>query len=566
VTARVRLLGPPRLEGFTESHPSPRGQKSWALFARIALAERPVSRRELIDELFTEANDPLGALRWCLADLRRALQNSGLFRGDFLSLSRTGMSVDAWELIDGTLPPDEIGGYFLDGLSLRDSPGFETWLLLARGHLRARSLEELRREALALLGAGDTKRSSAVAGRAAALEPLDEDAQELFLRSLVADGRPGLAALHLASCEATFAREGLTISPALRAAVRVGDDRPRGRLQAGVVASSLLRAGNDALDAGSVDAGIETLRRAAEEATISSDERLRVDVLMSLGSALVHATRGFDGEGAIILHRAMALARGLGDDPRVAECLRELAFIDVQAGRHTSAERSIREATAIADSSGDGALIAGVLAIAGMNSADQGRHDVAIAQLSRSSRVAHEASRPRQEAWSLGVLARSLLLSGDVDASLDAADASIQLCRRERWNAFLPWPQSWRANALLELGRNDEATEVAQEAFALACELGDPCWEGMAARSLALLSLNAGDLSSAHEWIDDARTRCNRIQDRYVWVSAYVDLAHIQIVAHGESPTVESLASRLYADAIRFDLPEFAQWATSYKT
>ena len=54
------------------------------------------------------------------------------------------------------------------------------------------------------------------------------------------------------------------------------------------------------------------------------------------------------------------------------------------------------------------------------------------------------------------------------------------------------------------------------------------------------------------------------IQDRYVWVSAYVDLAHIQILSHRQSPVVESLASQLYADAIRFDLPEFAQWALTY--
>jgi DNA-binding SARP family transcriptional activator len=565
VNARVRLLGPPRLEDPTGSHPSPRGQKSWALFARVALAERPVSRRELVDELFTEANDPLGALRWCLADLRRALHDSELFRGEFLSLSRSKISVDVWELIEGTLSPDEIGGSFLEGLSVRDCPGFDTWVMLTRGHLRARSLEELRREALALLGTGQTERSSAVAGRAATLEPLDEDAQELFLRSLVADGRPGLAALHLAACEATFAREGLIISAALRAAVRLGGDRPRGRLQSGVVASSLLRAGSDALDAGSVDAGIETLRRAAEEATISSDEGLHIDVLMTLGAALVHATRGFDGEGAIILHRGMALARSLGDTARVAECLRELAFIDVQAGRHTSADRSLSEARILAEASGDGALMAGVLAIAGMNLADQGRHQEAIAHLNRSVEIAHEASRPRQEAWSIGVLARSLQLSGGVGLSLAAADASIRMCERERWNAFLPWPQSWRANALLELGRLDEATETAQKAFALACELGDPCWEGMAARSLALLSLQARDLPSAYQWIHDAKTRCNRIQDRYVWVSAYVDLAHLQIVSHHKSSAIEPLASKLHSDAIRFDLPEIAKWAEAYQ-
>lgn len=34
---------------------------------------RPVLRRVLAAEMFGEANDPLAALRWSLADLRRAL-------------------------------------------------------------------------------------------------------------------------------------------------------------------------------------------------------------------------------------------------------------------------------------------------------------------------------------------------------------------------------------------------------------------------------------------------------------------------------------------------------------
>lgn len=564
MTARVRLLGPPQLEGFDESHPSPRGQKSWGVFARIALAERPISRHELIDELFTEANDPLGALRWCLADLRRALQRPEILRGDLLTLARGDFAVDVWELIDGELGARDLGGQFLEGVSVRDSPAFDTWLMLTRAHLRSRSLEELRREALALLGAGRTFTASEVAGRAAALEPFDEDAQELFLRALVADGRPGLATLHLASCTANFSLEGLRISPALTAAVRNSIERPRSRLRAGIVASSLMRSGTDAINAGSIDAGIETLRRAADEITSSSDQHLHFDILLTLGAALVHATRGFDGEGAIILHRAMAIARTLGDGSRVAECLRELAFIDVQAGRHSSAQRAIDEAGRLAEGTADDALTAGVLAIAGMNAADQGRHGNAVDLLTRSADLANRADRPRQQAWSLGVLARSLLLGGEIERSLTASEESIRLCARERWNVFLPWPQSWRASALLELGRFAEASELAQRAFALACELGDPCWEGMAARSLALIALRMGHDATAQDWINEARVRCNRIQDRYVWVSAYVDLAYLQIASQLQSPMVDSLASRLYADAVRFDLPEFERWAAAY--
>ena len=46
------------------------------------MTERPLSRRELSAELFPSAVDPLGALRWCLAGLRRALGSAEAFAGD----------------------------------------------------------------------------------------------------------------------------------------------------------------------------------------------------------------------------------------------------------------------------------------------------------------------------------------------------------------------------------------------------------------------------------------------------------------------------------------------------
>ena len=121
-----------------------------------------------------------------------------------------------------------------------------------------------------------------------------------------------------APCEAAFAREGIVTSAALRAAVRPPAVAPSAGLRAGVVAGSLLRAGTAALDAGSADGGIETLRRAAEEAERASDPLLHADVLRTLGSALVHSVRGFDGEGAVTLHRALAAATPAGSQPLAA--------------------------------------------------------------------------------------------------------------------------------------------------------------------------------------------------------------------------------------------------------
>jgi DNA-binding SARP family transcriptional activator len=561
VNLRVRLLGRPRIEdAHGQPRQPPRGQKSWALLARVALAERPLTRGALAAELFGEADDPLGALRWCLADLRRCCGDPQLLRGDALRLAADSIWLDVRALWDGLLPAAEIGGTLLDGVEPRNCPAFDVWLILARGRCHARSMEELRNAALRLVAAGDAEAATDPAGRAAAADPLDEGAQELFLRTLVAAGHPARAAVRLASCEAAFAKEGLIPSPALRAAAQPPAAAPRAGLRASAVARSLLRAGTAALDAGSADAGIETLRRAAEEAARARDPLLHADVLRALGTALVHSVRGFDGEGAVVLHRALAIAKDAGSGGLTAGILRELAFADVQAGRHASAARALRGA-----SSADPELTAGVLAIRGMNEADQGHHDVAVKLLDASAQTAAAAGRRRQEAWSVGIMARSLLLAGEAEQARGAAERSIEICDADRWNAFLPWPQALRAHCLAAAGRWAEAHDDAEQAFALACQLGDPCWEGMAGRALALQALHDGDPAAAGDWIIDARRRCDRVPDRYVWVSGFVALGQLEIAASQQPELVGPLARRLYQDALRMDLPEFVAWALVYQ-
>jgi hypothetical protein len=56
----------------------------------------------------------------------------------------------------------------------------------------------LRHAALRLLAEGKAEAAAEVAGRAAGLDRLDEAAQELFLRTLVAAGHPARAAVHAA--------------------------------------------------------------------------------------------------------------------------------------------------------------------------------------------------------------------------------------------------------------------------------------------------------------------------------------------------------------------------------
>jgi DNA-binding SARP family transcriptional activator len=561
VKPRVRLLGRPSIEGDGQPLRQPRGFKSWSLLARVALTERASSRRELAAELFDNADDPLGALRWSLADLRRSLELPDALRGDPLDLTPGEVWLDVWALEDGSLPTADIGGGLLDGVDLRHCPGFDTWLLLARSQIAARSMEELRDRALKALATGDAEAATAIAGRAAALVPLDDAAQELFLRTLVAAGHEGRASLHLAQCVATFAREGLEPSPALRAAARGRGSRPGTGLRASIVARSLLRAGSAALSAGAADAGVETLRRAAEEAERARNPALEAEVLSALGGALVHAVRGFDGEGAVVLHRALVLARAGQRSDIAAETLRELAFVDVMAGRHASAERALREAWDQSGTGADDALRAGILAIQGMNAADRGRHVTAAALLTESADTAGRTGNRRQETWSRGLLARSLFLSGEVDSARAAAQVSIDQARHERWLAFLPWPQAVLAHVLVEEREWDAAREHAEEAFALACELADPCWEGMAARAIGIIETHAGNYAAARRWITGARNRSDRVSDPYAWVSVYIGLADLELSVREGNEGVGSAAARLRDSAVRADLPEFLAWA-----
>jgi DNA-binding SARP family transcriptional activator len=162
MTLKVRLLGRPRIEDADGRPGRPaRGQKSWAL---LALADRPPTRAELAAELFGEADDPLGALRWGLADLRRCTGDPALLRGDPVRVGDQDLWIDVRALLAGALPAAEIGGTLLDGVELRNCPAFDLWLMLARGRCSARSAEELRRAALSLLGTGDAEAPSSPPG------------------------------------------------------------------------------------------------------------------------------------------------------------------------------------------------------------------------------------------------------------------------------------------------------------------------------------------------------------------------------------------------------------------
>lgn len=521
----VRLLGPPAIERDGQPLRSPRGRKAWALLSYVLLAERPPSRRYLAEMLFGDADDPLGALRWTLAELRRAVGNSLALRGDPVVATLGPDAVVDIHLVTreyaDTSPLLDIAGELLDGMDLSSSPAFESWLLVERHRLSALLEARLRQAAVALLATGRASAAIAYAARAVASNPLDEGSHELLVRSMAMTGDRSAALRQITICEDILRRElGIDASAALRDAASTGADSPMVPALGGrAAAASQLEAGRAAIVAGAVDAGLQCLRRAVGEADRCHDTTLHGRALAALGGALVHATRGRDEEGSIVLHEAIELATRAGDRATAITSHRELGFVEVQAGRRTTAENWLAKAQALAETDEE---LAPILGVRGMNASDRGDYPAALEHLGASAERADRCADHRQQAWSLSLLGRAHLLRGERSQAIAVLARSLELVYQQRWMAFLPWPQTLRAELALAAGDLDGAADGLEQAWSLACQLGDPCWEGMAARGLGLLNTSRGEHDSAADWLAEAASRSTRIPDRYQWVHAHV--------------------------------------------
>ena len=540
-SVEVRLLGPPRLLKKGEARGGPRGRKGWAVLARLALSSRPLARSEIAELLFPDAEDPLGALRWTLAEVRRALGREDIFRGDPLDRPED-LRVDVSLLAgDGgeAVRIAEDAGELLAGWDFPGCPEFESWLAAERRRVQARVEAHLRGAAMQALAAGDAPEAVRLAGRAVALNPLDEALQELLVRSLARSGDRTAAEEQVRRFARLLAEAlGATPSPAIRAAV---EDAPVTRRAAApaspATASVLLESGKAAIDAGAFDAGIQALRRAIP----LCEGAQRATALLRLGSALVHGLRGRDEEGAVHLHEAAQLSRHAGEVGVAVAALRELAFIDVQAGRVATADARLAEAARLAGE--DDQLRCGVLAIQGMSLSDRDLQPEAMRSLQASIDAAERAGDRRQAIWSRALMGRSALLGGDLPRAAGLFAESIDACRRERWLAFLSFPLAMAGEVAMASGEPERARELFEESFALGCEIGDPCWEGLGASGLARLAMARGDAAAAWEQVSDAHRRCLRHPDLYVWIHAWVLLAVIDI-ARQAGRTSEGIAAR----------------------
>ena len=186
-----------------------------------------MSRQVLADELFSEADDPMGALRWSLAELRRRTGLVDAFEGNPVSCALgAGTTADVTDVAAGVLTDDIPEGRFLEGIEVKGSPGFESWLLIERQRVDGEVLSALREATLRALSGRQFDLAVALAGAMLRQAPLDESSHVLLVKALASSGDPDAAIRQANASEALFFAElGVTATAAIRA-----DCAPRHRL------------------------------------------------------------------------------------------------------------------------------------------------------------------------------------------------------------------------------------------------------------------------------------------------------------------------------------------------
>ena len=229
----IRLLGPPRIESAGTAPRQPRGRKAWAVLAYLALQPGGTGRARTAALLFPDAEDPLGALRWNLSELRRTLGAESVGGDPLRLVLPAGWNCDVLAALQpaGDADPRTFDGELLEGLAFEECPAFESWLEDQRHRLENSVLTLLYEASLAALAAGRADDAVDLATRALHLDPFNADCHAVLIKALVSLGEYRRAREQADKCRELYRRElGLGVPAEVRRAL--SDAAPAGRARA----------------------------------------------------------------------------------------------------------------------------------------------------------------------------------------------------------------------------------------------------------------------------------------------------------------------------------------------
>lgn len=526
---RVRLLGRPGLE---HDGPSRRleGHKPWALLTYLLLEPRAPTRREIADLLWSDADDPLGAVRWSLSQVRKAVNPPAEIgeREGRIKIDAEVLVVDAGELLRGEWNEasidDLVRGELLEGMSFGESPSFDTWLQVQRARVASAATDSLR-WAATLLSHREPDRALALAERALRSEPFDDALHELIVEIHTARGDRDRARTYVAGLARRY-REELAMDPP--ASISRPLERPARAaaaplLRLDVQARALLEIAKVRFWAGDFASARDIALRTARQAGESGDRALEARALILGSTTYTAGGLGTAREWTSHLQRALRLANELGDRATTAQIENERGRIAAIEGRYGSAEASFRRARRLAED------------IADTKEAGWARVMLAVCQADRCEYAAAEeelrAALPAfgWDPYAMGVLARVLVGAGNVEEGKAFADAAVARAEREGLLPTLPAALIQAGEARFAEGDLDGATERFTRALTIAQETKSPSSQALALRGLALLARSKNDEDRALSLLREALGREDQGQgNRWIVASLLTDLVEAE--------------------------------------
>jgi tetratricopeptide (TPR) repeat protein len=249
-------------------------------------------------------------------------------------------------------------------------------------------------------------------------------------------------------------------------------------------------------------------------------------------------------------------------DSLAAKAARELAWVEFLRARYERAFDLLEKASRLAGD--DEAELAWIELIRGGCHTDAGDYGAAWPHLRAAIELAHRAGAVQPVALAAAHLGRWHLLRGEMEPARIALQRSLATAR-EGWTAFVAWPECLIAEIDLRIGDVDAAAAGFEHAYALGCQIGDPCWESIAARGLGLVAAARSEVPTALEWLESAPRRCRRLPDSWLWIEAYGLETLCRVAVEHRAPSAPQWIDELEALASRAGMRELLTRARMHR-